>query len=163
MKSSSMIRAVGVFSASALLLIGQALAASPGTNRPAEFSGTATATATANSRDGALDPRLIGAWVNEKMIASGGSSFASFTTVRTLSFDPSGRVLQQVSSVGGGENWHYGGGKKTEFAGRWLARDGVVHVQAEGGGEYVPAGRYRFADAYLITENALGRLVWQRR
>lgn len=87
----------------------------------------------------------------------------AITTVRTLSFDPAGRVLQQVSSVGGGENWHYGGGKKTEFAGHWVARDGVVHVQAEGGGEFVPAGRYRFADAYLITENAQGRLVWRRR
>lgn len=118
----------------------------------------------AGPSEGALDPRLIGAWVNEKMISSGGANFASFTTVRTLRFEGSGRVTQWVQSAGGGQNWSYGGGgRKLEFAGRWFARDGIIHVQPDGGPEYVSAGRYRFSAPYLVTESREGRLIWQRR
>ena len=112
---------------------------------------------------GALDPRLIGAWVNEKMISSGGASFASFTTVRTMRFEGSGRVTQWVQSVGGGQSWSYnGGGRRLEFAGRWFARDGVILVQPDGRSDYVEAGRYRFSSPYLVTESREGRLIWQR-
>lgn len=123
---------------------------------PASASGTQAA-------GGALDPRLIGAWVNEKMINSGGASFASFTTVRTLRFEGSGRVTQWVQSVGGGQSWSYsGGGRRLEFTGRWFVRDGVILVQPEGRSDYVEAGRYRFSSPYLVTESREGRLIWQR-
>ena len=56
---------------------------------PASASGTQAA-------GGALDPRLIGAWVNEKMINSGGASLASFSTVRTLQFEGAAERLQPL-------------------------------------------------------------------
>ena len=126
------------------------------------FTAPASATS-AGPVGGALDPRLIGAWVNEKMISSGGASFASFTTVRTMRFEASGRVTQWVQSVGGGQSWSYnGGGRRLEFAGRWFARDGVILVQPDGRSDYVEAGRYRFSSPYLVTESREGRLIWQR-
>ncbi|MBP8307365.1 MAG: hypothetical protein KAY46_08880 [Burkholderiaceae bacterium] len=126
------------------------------------FTAPASATS-AGPVGGALDPRLIGAWVNEKMISSGGASFASFTTVRTMRFEASGRVTQWVQSVGGGQSWSYnGGGRRLEFAGRWFARDGVILVQPDGRADYVEAGRYRFSSPYLVTESREGRLIWQR-
>jgi hypothetical protein len=131
---------------------GRAAASNPGAGAGSTAPGAAS-----------LDPRLIGEWINEKMISSGGASFASFSTVRTLRFEGSGRVMQWVRSAGGGQNWSYGGGgRKLEFAGRWLARDGIIHVQPDGASQYMAAGRYRFSAPYLVTESSEGRLIWQR-
>lgn len=130
----------------------------------AATGGTPAATAAAPA-GGALDPRLLGAWHNEKHINSGGGAggFASFSTVRTLEFDASGRVTQWVQSSGGGGNWSYGGGgRKAEYSGRWYAKDGIVYVQLDGTSGFQPASRYRFAGEYLVTENNEGRLNWRR-
>ena len=125
--------------------------------------GALSAPASASGAGETLDPRLIGSWVHEKMINSGGASFASFSTVRTLQFDASGRVTQWVRSAGGGQNWSYGGGgRRLEFSGRWYVRDGVILVQPDAGGGFVEAGRYRFSSPYLVTESREGRLIWQR-
>jgi hypothetical protein len=59
---------------------------------------------------GALDRELIGTWVNEKMINSGGANFASFSTVMTMSLGADGRVQQWSRSVGGGGDWSYDSG-----------------------------------------------------
>lgn len=113
---------------------------------------------------GALDRELIGTWVNEKMINSGGANFASFTTVMTMTLDADGRVQQWSRSVGGGGDWSYDSGAgELQYAGRWSAQGGVLYVQLDGSAGFQPASRYRFSDAYLVTENDRGRLIWQRR
>lgn len=112
---------------------------------------------------GAVDGRLVGRWVNEKMTNSnGGGNFASFSTVRTLQMDADGRVSQWVTSVGGGGNWNYDGGRKVEFSGRWYARDGVLYVKSDTGGDFQAAARYRFSDPYLVTEDGRQKLIWRR-
>ncbi len=126
-------------------------------------AGTAAPVAPTSAAGGQVDPRLVGRWVNEKQINSGGANFASFSTVRTLEFDGSGRIMQTVQSAGGGGNWSYnGGGRKVEFSGRWYAKDGVVYVQADGTSGFTAASRYRFAEPYLITESRDGRINWRR-
>ena len=113
---------------------------------------------------GTLDRELIGTWVNEKMINSGGADFASFSTVMTMSLGADGRVQQWSRSVGGGGDWSYDSGAgELQYAGRWSAQDGVLYVQLDGMAGFQPASRYRFSDAYLVTENDRGRLIWQRR
>lgn len=113
---------------------------------------------------GSIDPRLVGVWKHEKITNSGGGgNFASFTTVRTLQLGADGAVSQWVQSVGGGGNWSYnGGGRRLEFSGQWQAREGVLLVQPGGTQGFKPATRYRFSDAYLITEGTEGRQVWRR-
>lgn len=118
----------------------------------------------ATSVPGALDRELIGTWVNEKMINSGGADFASFSTVMTMSLGADGRVQQWSRSVGGGGDWSYDSGAgELQYAGRWSAQGGVLYVQLDGAAGFQPASRYRFSDAYLVTENDRGRLIWQRR
>ncbi|MFG5407993.1 hypothetical protein ABXN37_07500 [Piscinibacter sakaiensis] len=82
--------------------------------------------------------------------------------MRSLTLGADGRVSQSVRSVGGGGNWSADGGERTEFSGRWMVRDGSLWVQPDGQPRFVAAGRYRFSGPYLVTENAQGRLVWQR-
>lgn len=124
----------------------------------------ATSADAATSVPGALDRELIGTWVNEKMINSGGADFASFSTVMTMSFGADGRVQQWSRSVGGGGDWSYDSGAgELQYAGRWSAQDGVLYVQLDGAAGFQPASRYRLSDAYLVTENDRGRLIWQRR
>ncbi len=112
---------------------------------------------------GSVDSRLVGRWVNEKMTnSSGGGNFASFSTVRTLQMDADGRISQWVTSVGGGGNWNYDGGRKVEFSGRWYSRDGVIYVKSDAGGDFQAATRYRFSDRYLVTEDGRQKLIWRR-
>jgi hypothetical protein len=124
---------------------------------------TAASTATAAGA-GAVDPRLAGRWRHESMINSpgGAGGFASFSTVRTLVLAADGRVQQSVQSAGGGGNWSHASGDKVEFQGRWMARDGQLWVQADGGADFQSAGRYRMVDQMLVIEGGRGRTIWQR-
>ena len=122
-----------------------------------------TASAVSASAPGTLDPALVGTWVNEKMINSGGANFASFTTVMTMQLTADGRVSQWTRSVGGGGDWNYDSAGELQYSGRWSSEGGVLYVHLEGTAGYQPAGQYRFSDRYLVTENNQGRLIWQRR
>lgn len=131
-------------------------------SRQAKFQREATAATAPQS--GAIDPRLVGTWVNENVINSDGSNAASFATTRTLSLSADGTAEQWTQSAGGGGDWSHGdGGPRLEFRARWYARDGVVYAQLDGQNGFQPITRYRFADPYLITENDGGRLNWRRR
>ncbi|WP_183960989.1 hypothetical protein [Chiayiivirga flava] len=119
--------------------------------------------AAATAVPGSLDRSLIGTWVNETMINSGGADFASFTTVMTMQLGADGRVSQWSRSVGGGGDWSYDGAGQLQYSGRWSSDGGVLYVQLDGQAGFQPAARYRFSDAYLVLENDRGRLIWQRR
>lgn len=110
-----------------------------------------------------LDRRLIGTWVNEKMINSGGSNFASFTTVMTMALAADGRVSQWSRSVGGGGDWSYDSAGELQYSGRWSSQDGVLYVRLDGAAGFQPTARYRLSVAYLVTENDRGRLIRLRR
>lgn len=113
---------------------------------------------------GTLDARLVGRWVHQSMINSpgGAGGFASFTTERVLEFGADGRVQQTVRSVGGGGHWSAQGGRQVEFSGSWQVHGDRIWVRADGQGAYQPAGPYRFAGEYLVTEGSGGRRIWQR-
>lgn len=131
-------------------------------SRQAKFQREGTAAAAPQA--GSIDTRLVGTWLNENVINSGGSNAASFATTRTLQLGADGRAEQWVQSAGGGGDWSYsGGGPKLEFRASWFARDGVIYAKLEGQNGFQPISRYRFADPYLITENDGGRLNWRRR
>lgn len=110
-----------------------------------------------------LDPRLVGRWVHQSMINSGGGAggFASFTTERTLEFGANGQVQQSVRSAGGGGNWSSSGRREVEFSGRWQVRGAELWV-ARPGGDFEPASRYRFSGEYLVTESNGGKRIWAR-
>lgn len=125
---------------------------------------TATAATTASSaQPGTLDASLVGTWVNEKMINSGGASFASFTTVMTMTLGADGSVSQWTRSVGGGGDWNYDSAGELQYSGRWSSEGGVLYVHLDGTDGFKPTAQYRFSDRYLVTENNQGRLIWQRR
>jgi hypothetical protein len=111
-----------------------------------------------------LDSRLLGRWVHQSMINSGGGAggFASFTTERTLEFGADGQVQQWVRSVGGGGNWSANGNRRLEFAGRWQVRGAEIWVQPAGQHDPVLAGTYQLSGSYLVTVGRDGRTIWQR-
>lgn len=109
-----------------------------------------------------IDPALMGVWVNENMINSGGGDFASYTTVMTMEFDTDGRVRQYTESVGGGGDWSYDGGRTLDFEGEWRTDGGVLYVIGMGLTTWTPAGTYQFSGEYLVTHSDRGRLIWQR-
>ncbi len=125
--------------------------------------GTAAGAAQATPA-GPLDIRLLGRWVHQSMINSGGGAggFASFTTERSLEFGADGRVQQWVRSVGGGGNWSSSGNRRLEFAGRWEVRGNEIWVQPEGHADTMRAGTYQLSGAYLVTVGRDGRTIWQR-
>lgn len=126
--------------------------------RPTARQGASTAT----SVSGQLDPALVGTWLNEKMINSGGASFASFTTVMTLRLNPDGSVAQWSRSVGGGENWNYDSPGTLQYSGAWYTDNGTLMVRLQGQNTFQPAARYRFSDQYLVTEGNTGKVIWKR-
>ena len=125
--------------------------------------GTAAGAAQATN-PGPLDTRLLGRWVHQSMINSGGGAggFASFTTERSIEFGSDGRVQQWVRSVGGGGNWSSSGSRRLEFAGRWEVRGNEIWVQPDGHDGTMRAGTYQLSGAYLVTVGRDGRTIWQR-
>ncbi|MFN3910813.1 hypothetical protein [Hyphomonas sp.] len=109
------------------------------------------------------DARLVGIWVNENIINSGGGSFASYTTVMTMELHPDGRVVQYTESIGGGGDWSYDGGRTIDFDGQWRADGRTLYVYADPLPEFTPAATYSFSGEYLVTQSDMGRLIWQRR
>lgn len=115
--------------------------------------------AAAPERDG----RLVGIWVNENMINSGGGNFASYTTVMTMELRQDGRVVQYTESIGGGGDWSYDGGRTIDFEGEWRADGRTLSVYAAPLPDFTPAATYSFSGDYLVTQSDMGRLIWQRR
>lgn len=117
------------------------------------------------SQANALDPRLVGTWVNEKQINSGGGAggFASFSTVMTMVLNGDGTIQQFTQSVGGGGDWSSNSGRTMDFDGTWRAGNGTLLVHGMGLPDYTPAATYTFSGEYLVTQSDMGRLIWQRR
>ncbi len=109
------------------------------------------------------DARMVGIWVNENNINSGGGDFASYSTVMTMELHPDGRVLQYTESVGGGGDWSYDGGRTLDFDGQWRADGQTLYVYADPLPDFTPAATYSFSGEYLVTQSDMGRLIWQRR
>jgi hypothetical protein len=109
------------------------------------------------------DPALIGTWVHEKIINSGGASFASMTTQMILQLQSDGSVSQWTRSVAGGTDWNYDSPGELQYSGRWRSTNGLLEVQMQGHSDFQPAAYYRFSDQYLVTESNTGKLIWQRR
>lgn len=131
----------------------------------ATASRPSTPSSAAGPASARLDSRLVGTWVNEDIINSGGGAggFASFSTVMTMTLSPDGRVVQTSRSVGGGGEWSSDSGERTDFDGQWEARDGTLYVKGMGIADFTAAATYSFSGAYLVTNGAQGRLIWQRR
>ena len=112
---------------------------------------------------GTLDPTLVGTWVHEKIINSGGASFASFNTLMTLQLNADGTVTQWSRAVGGGGDWSYDSPGEVQYSGHWRSQSGMLMVRLAGAADYQPAAYYRFSDQYLVTESNTGKMIWQRR
>lgn len=121
------------------------------------------AAAAAPSSSATRDPALIGTWVHEKIINSGGANFASMTTQMILQLSDDGSVSQWTRSVAGGADWNYDSPGELQYSGRWQSNNGLLEVQMQGRSDYQPAAYYRFSDQYLVTESNTGKLIWQRR
>lgn len=117
----------------------------------------------APSSSATRDPALIGTWIHEKMINSGGASFASMTTQMILQLSEDGSVSQWTRSVAGGADWNYDSPGELQYSGRWQSNNGLLEVQMQGRSDYQPAAYYRFSEQYLVTESNTGKLIWQRR
>lgn len=109
------------------------------------------------------DPALIGTWVHEKIVNSGGASFASFNSVMTLQLNPDGSVTQWSRSAAGGAEWSYDSPGEVQYSGHWRSQEGLLMVRLSGAPDYRPAAYYRFSDQYLVTESNSGQMIWQRR
>lgn len=109
------------------------------------------------------DARLVGIWVNENIINSGGANFASYTTVMTMELHTGGRVVQYTESIGGGGEWSYDGGRTIDFDGQWRADGQTLYIYAAPLPDFTPAATYAFSGEYLVTQSDMGRLIWQRR
>ncbi|WP_061240856.1 hypothetical protein [Ectopseudomonas composti] len=131
--------------------------------RQALFKREAAATAATPPAAGAQDPALVGTWVHEKIINSGGANFASFNTLMTLQLNADGSVTQWSRSAGGGSDWSYDSPGEVQYSGHWRSQDGMLMVRLAGAADYQPAAYYRFSDQYLVTESNTGKMIWQRR
>lgn len=130
--------------------------------RQALFLREAAATA-ATPAASAQDSALVGTWVHEKIINSGGASFASLNTLMTLQLNADGSVTQWSRAVGGGGDWSYGSPGEVQYSGHWRSQGGMLMVRLAGAADYQPAAYYRFSDQYLVTESNTGKMIWQRR
>lgn len=131
--------------------------------RQALFLREAAATATTTPAASAQDSALVGTWIHEKIINSGGANFASFNTLMTLQLNADGSVTQWSRSVGGGSDWSYDSPGEMQYSGHWRSQDGMLMVRLTGAADYQPAAYYRFSDQYLVTESNTGKMIWQRR
>jgi hypothetical protein len=123
----------------------------------------AAATQSSRPSSATRDPALIGTWIHEKIINSGGANFASMTTQMILQLSDDGSVSQWTRSVAGGADWNYDSPGELQYSGRWQSHHGLLEVQMQGHSDYQPAAHYHFSDQYLVTESNTGKLIWQRR
>jgi hypothetical protein len=119
----------------------------------------------ADSASAQRDPRLVGIWVNENQINSGGGAggFASFSTVMTMEISANGSIRQYTQSVGSGGDWSSNSGKTLDFEGQWRGDGQVMYVYGMGLPDFTSAATYSFSGQYLVTNNDQGRLIWQKR
>lgn len=111
------------------------------------------------------DERIIGVWVNEQQTNSpgGAGGFASFSTLMIMELNADGTVRQMTQGVGGGADWSSDSAQRIDFEGQWKADGQTLFVIGMGLPDYRPAATYRLVDSYLVTQNDMGRLIWQRR
>ena len=109
------------------------------------------------------DPALIGTWVHEEIINSGGASFAAMTTLLTLQLAADGSVVQWIGAVAGGNDWNFTNPGELQYSGHWQSQNGLLLVQLQGRPDYQPAAHYRFSEQYLITESNTGKMIWHKR
>lgn len=117
----------------------------------------------AQNSNSSRDPALIGTWVHEHVINSGGASGAYMTTLMILQLKSDGSVSQWMRSGTGSTDWNYDSPGELQYSGRWQNTNGLLEVQMHGRSDYQPAAYYRFSDQYLVTESNTGKLIWQRR
>ena len=109
------------------------------------------------------DARLVGTWVNEDNYNSeGGAGFAFQSTVMVMQLGADGSVVQTTRTVSGGM-MSTDSGEQVDFTGEWRADGQTMSVMGMGLTDFVPAATYRFVDTYLVTQNDMGELIWQRR
>lgn len=128
-----------------------------------KLSAAASTPSSSPSSSTTRDPALIGTWVHEKLINSGGANYAAMTTQMILQLNDDGSVAQWTRSVAGGADWNYDSPGELQYSGRWRTSNGLLEVQMQGRSDYQPAAYYRFSDQYLVTESNTGKLIWQRR
>lgn len=127
---------------------------------------------TATPAKGALDGRLVGAWVKSSMINSGsGSNFASFTTETLMLFNADGTFEYGASrSVGGGGSWSYDGGgwSAPQLSGTYSS-DGSRIFILTANGQSIPREQ-QLMGSYYIDGNAMSttplngtKEYWERR
>ena len=111
------------------------------------------------------DERIIGVWVNERQINSpgGAGGFASLSTLMTMELHADGTVRQLTQSVGGGAAWSSDSGARLDFEGQWKSDGQTLFVMGMGVPDFRPAAYYQLVDNYLVTQNDMGRLIWQKR
>lgn len=108
-----------------------------------------------HSRDG----QLLGAWVRESVINSGGyGNMASFSTAYYLNFYADGSCTEESESAGGGGDWSYsGGGRSMDFRGYWYSENGNLYVKQNATDNYVLYAKYQFYDGNLVLTNTQGK------
>lgn len=108
------------------------------------------------------DPALVGTWVHEQIINSGGASFAAMTTRLTLQLAADGSVAQWIGAVAGSSDWNFANPGELQYSGHWQSNNGLLLVQLQGHPDYQPAAHYRFSEQHLVTESNTGKMIWQK-
>lgn len=118
----------------------------------------------ATAEDSAGDPRLVGNWTYQNVIASGDASFAS---EEHMALRADGTYLYRKGrTAAGGDDWSFEGGNdgKAE-SGRWRAQNGILFVMGSHGGEWTRVGKYGMTSdgkTMRITYERGNRKLWSR-
>ncbi|MBL7785178.1 MAG: hypothetical protein JNM36_04685 [Chitinophagales bacterium] len=127
----------------------------------ASSSGMSASSSTAGGRGDkhSRDGQLLGAWVRESIINSGGyGNMASFSTAYYLNFYADGSCTEESESAGGGGDWSYsGGGRSMDFRGFWYSENGNLYVKQNATDNYVLYAKYQFYDGNLVLTNTQGK------
>ncbi len=113
--------------------------------------GTVKSTAATAKPAGNLDRNVVGRWMKETNISSGGGfgDYASFTSVTYYQYNADGTYcITDGGAAGGGADWSYSGGAQSgATCGKWYVKDGYLYTIRNGETYYV---KYTLYNGQLV-------------
>lgn len=98
-------------------------------------SSTTSTTAQTLKSAGNIDKSVVGSWMMESLVSSGGyGDYASMTSVTYYQYNADGTYcITDGGGAGGGSGWSYSANaKKGATCGKWYVKDGYLYYTKEG-------------------------------
>lgn len=105
---------------------------------------------TAAAQTKKIDNNLLGAWMQQDIISSGGyGNYASYTSVTYYQFTQNGTLIVTAgNATASGNDWSYNNNAQNENSCSWYVQDGYIYFEKNG--TFLGYTKYTFHNGQLV-------------